>query len=69
VASAAEPRISGHFEKEETMRGVISGIFAWGQHPLYSEGTLWEWGAGLVVILIVAFAWHTILGEVKGREL
>lgn len=51
------------------MRGVISGIFAWGQHPLYSEGTLWEWGAGLVVILIVAFAWHTILGEVKGREL
>jgi len=46
------------------MRGIISGIFAWGHHPLYSEGTIWEWGAGLVVVLILAFLWTTVLSKI-----
>jgi hypothetical protein len=46
------------------MRGIISGIFDWGQHPLYSQGTLWEWGAGLVFILIAAFFWKTVLDRI-----
>ncbi len=52
-------------QSEDTMRGVINGIFAWGQHPLYSEGTLWEWGAGLVLILILAFLWTTVLAKIR----
>lgn len=48
--------------------GVVGHIFAWGQHPLYSEGTLWEWGAGLVLILIAAFLWHTVLQNVVAEE-
>lgn len=46
------------------MRGIISGIFAWAQHPLYSEGNLKEWGAGLIVVLVLAFFWTTVLKKI-----
>lgn len=47
------------------MRGLINGIFAWAQHPLYSEGNLWDWAAFLVGISIVSFFWYTVLSKIK----
>lgn len=46
------------------MRGLVSGIFDWGQHPLYSRGTLLDWGAGLVLVLILAFLWKTVVDRI-----
>lgn len=46
------------------MKGLISGVFSWGQHPLYSEGNFWEWGAALVLILIIAFFWKTVVDKI-----
>lgn len=46
------------------MRGLVSGIFDWGQHPLYSQGTLVDWGAALVLILILAFLWKTVVDRI-----
>lgn len=45
--------------------GIIGQIFAWGQHPLYSEGTLKEWVAGFVLLLIVAYFWTTVVSKIK----
>lgn len=47
------------------MKGIVSGIFDWGQHPLYSQGTLVEWGAGLVLVLILAFLWKTVVDRIE----
>lgn len=47
------------------MRGIISGIFDWGQHPLYSQGTLFDWGAGLALVLIAAFLWKTVIDRIE----
>ena len=46
------------------MRGIISGIFDWGQHPLYSQGNLFDWGAGLLLVLIAAFLWKTVVDRI-----
>ena len=46
------------------MKGLISGIFAWGQHPLYSEGTVADWFAALVLLLIAAFLWKTVVDRI-----
>jgi hypothetical protein len=34
--------------------------FAWGAHPTYSEGTALQWGAGLILVLLIAFVWARI---------
>lgn len=47
------------------MKGIISGIFGWGQHPLYSQGTVIEWGAGLVIVMILAFLWKTVVDRIE----
>ncbi|HXT74607.1 MAG TPA: hypothetical protein VN785_12210 [Candidatus Angelobacter sp.] len=47
------------------MKGIVSGIFDWGQHPLYSRGTLVEWGAGLLMVLILAFFWKTVVDRIE----
>lgn len=47
------------------MRGIVSGIFDWGQHPLYSRGNVWDWGAGLVLVLILAFFWKTVIDRIE----
>lgn len=46
------------------MRGIISGIFDWGQHPLYSRGTVTDWSAGLALVLILAFLWKTVVDRI-----
>lgn len=44
--------------------GLISKLFAWGSQPLTSKGTTTQWAAALVVILIVAFLWSTVVREI-----
>ena len=43
--------------------GIISKIYTWVWHPSNSSETLNEWGAGLVVILILAFLWSTVVNR------
>lgn len=47
------------------MKSVVGGIFDWGQHPLYSRGNLVDWGAGLVILLIFAFLWKTVVDRIE----
>jgi hypothetical protein len=47
------------------MRGIVSGIFAWGQHPLYSEGTVADWFGALVLLVIFSFLWKTVVDRIE----
>lgn len=44
--------------------GIISKIYGWVWHPGNSEETITDWIAGLVVILIVAYLWSTVIRDV-----
>jgi hypothetical protein len=45
-------------------QGIITKIFSWITHPSESEdGTVIEWFAGLVLILIVSFLWSTVVRQ------
>ncbi len=44
--------------------GLISGAMQWGFHPSNSKGTVGEWLAGLVLILIVAFLWSEVVSQI-----
>jgi hypothetical protein len=46
------------------MNGVIGSTFEWLQHPLYSKGTMFDWGAALVLVLILAFLWKTVIDKI-----
>jgi ABC-type phosphate transport system permease subunit len=48
----------------EGRMGLITKIFKWGNQPLTSEGTIQQWGAALVLVLIVAFLWKTVVDQV-----
>jgi hypothetical protein len=42
--------------------GLISKIFGWGTQPLQNDGSsVNEWLAGLLLILILAFMWSTVV--------
>lgn len=43
----------------------LSEIFDWGSHPTYSTGTTFEWLAGLVLVLIVAFLWKGVTDSIE----
>ena len=45
------------------MRGVISKIFDWLRHPGNSNGTILEWTAGLILVLIISFLWATVVKQ------
>ncbi len=47
------------------MRGVISKIFDWGTHPQFDNTTITQWVAGLVILVIIAFLWSTVI---RGME-
>lgn len=47
------------------MKGLISHTLDWITHPSYSEASLGQWAAGLVVILIVAFLWTTVVKQIE----
>lgn len=41
--------------------GLISKTFTWFAHPFNDQSTPIEWLAGLVLLLIVAFMWSTVV--------
>lgn len=43
--------------------GIISKLFAWTTNASYDNTTVADWGAGLVVILILAFLWSTVINH------
>lgn len=43
--------------------GLLSQVSDWFTHPMYSDGTMLEWGAGLIGILILAFLWSLVIKE------
>lgn len=45
------------------MRGVLSQLVDWIEHPTFSEGTPTEWLAGLALIIIVSFLWSTVVRQ------
>jgi hypothetical protein len=47
------------------MKGIISQSFDWLAHPAYSDASMGEWAAGLVLILIVAFLWATVVRQIE----
>lgn len=47
------------------MKGLISQTLDWIMHPMYSEASLGEWAAGLVLILILAFLWSTVVRQIE----
>lgn len=44
--------------------GLVTKIFAWIGHPSNSEGDVTEWAAGLILILILAFLWSTVVRQI-----
>jgi hypothetical protein len=44
--------------------GLISGVLQWGAHPSYSKGTITQWLAGLMLVLILAVLWGFVLKEI-----
>lgn len=47
------------------MRGIISKIFDWGSHPSYDDSTAMQWGAGIIIIVILAYLWSTVVNRVE----
>ncbi len=41
--------------------GLISKIMSWFTHPFNDQSTPQEWLAGIVLILILAFLWSTVV--------
>ena len=40
--------------------GLITKILSWGIHPTYSEGTVLDWAAGLVLVVLVSLMWAQV---------
>jgi hypothetical protein len=47
------------------MNGIISQTLDWLTHPVYSDASVGEWAAGLVLILVVAFLWSTVVSQIE----
>lgn len=45
--------------------GLISKMFAWGTHPANDQSTVNDWLAGLVLLLIIAFLWSTVVRMIE----
>jgi hypothetical protein len=45
--------------------GLISKLFSWGISPLNDESTINQWAAGLVLVLIAAFLWSTVVNKIE----
>lgn len=41
--------------------GIITKIYSWVWSPSNDNATLEDWALGLVVIIIVAFLWSTVV--------
>ena len=47
------------------MNGLISQTLDWLKHPGYSDASVREWSAFLVLILIVSFLWYTVVRQLE----
>lgn len=47
------------------MKGLISKTLNWVEHPSYSDASLQEWAGGLLLILIIAFLWTTVVKQIS----
>lgn len=45
--------------------GLISKTFSWVTHPLNDTSTVVDWFAGLVLILILAYLWSTVIRMIE----
>lgn len=50
------------FPKEKKM---LQDLSDWLSHPLYSKGTVAEWLAGLVLVVLIAFAWSQVVNSIE----
>ena len=44
----------------------LSNIWDWGRSASYSDTSVSTWLAGLVLILILAFLWSTVVRKIAG---
>jgi hypothetical protein len=47
------------------MKGILSQTLNWITHPSYSDGTISEWAAGLLLILLLSFLWATVVPHIE----
>lgn len=47
------------------MKGLISQTLNWISHPANSNGTVKDYAAGLVLILIAAFLWSQVVQQIE----
>lgn len=47
------------------MKGLLSRTIEWMTHPTYSDESLAEWGAFLVLVLIASFLWTTVVRQIE----
>lgn len=45
------------------MRGILTQLVQWIEHPTFSEGTPTEWIAGLVLVIMAGFLWSTVVKQ------
>jgi hypothetical protein len=44
---------------------MFQDLADWLSHPLYSKGTVAEWLAGVVLVIIIAFAWSQVIHSIE----
>lgn len=44
--------------------GLLADFFGWVSHPIYSDGNVGDWLAGIVLLLIAAFLWSTVVRRI-----
>lgn len=46
-------------------KGLITKTLEWIEHPRYTQASLGEWAAGLLLVLIVSFLWTTVIKQLE----
>lgn len=46
-------------------QGILSKTLDWITHPSYSEETLGQWAAFLMLILCASFLWTTVITQIE----
>jgi hypothetical protein len=44
---------------------MLQDLGKWLSHPLYSKGTVAEWLAGVVLVVLIAFAWAQVVNSIE----
>lgn len=48
----------------KAIQELFTELFSWGSHPAYSEGTVIEWLAGLVLVIVAALLWKQVTDSI-----